>query len=139
MPLVPNSVPESPGFKTGTAEFNEEYANTFRRRLAQIRLRKQALPEEETLRQVRKLRRRSQLLVAQLMHRTQSDIAKLEKREDALVSTLSAYVRALGGTLDLVARFRELHVRIRLGPAARNDEGLVGGYGERPETKSPSL
>jgi hypothetical protein len=32
-------------------------------------------------------------------------VSKLEQRTDAFVSTLQSYVRALGGELDIVARF----------------------------------
>jgi predicted transcriptional regulator len=50
------------------------------------------------------------------MHRTQLDVAKAldvgqdavsryEKRTDMLLSTLQEYVRAMGGELDLMARF----------------------------------
>jgi hypothetical protein len=54
--------------------------------------------------------------VASQLGTTQSEISKLEQREDALISTIAAYVTALGGRLDLVARFPGLHVRLKLGP-----------------------
>ena len=38
---------------------------------------------------------------------TQVSISKLEKRNDLLISSLSKYIDALGGELDLIARFPE--------------------------------
>ena len=108
--------PVCDGYKTGTAEYTPEFSATVRRRFQQMWLSKQTLPEEESLRMVRKLRRRSQTQVAARLSTTQSEISKLERRDDALFSTLTAYIQALGGVLDLVARFPGLHVRLRLGP-----------------------
>lgn len=113
-----NSAPEPAGYKTGTVEYTPEFSATVRRRIQQHWLSKQQLPQEESLRAVRKLRKRGQRFVAAQLDTTQSEISRLERREDALISTIAAYVRALGGTLDLVARFPGLHVRIKLGPAA---------------------
>lgn len=70
--------------------------------------------EPETLRSVRKRRRVSQSEVASRLGTSQSDISKLERRADLLVSTLTAYVAALGGSLELTARFPGLSVGIKL-------------------------
>lgn len=114
----PGPAPQPSGYKTGTVEYTPEYSATVRRRISQRGLSKQELPEEEPLKAVRELRKRSQLLVASQLGTTQSEISRLERREDALISTVSAYVKSLGGTLDLVARFPGLHVRVKLGPRA---------------------
>ena len=108
--------PPPSGYKTGTVRYSPEFSATVRRRVQQHRLSRQELPAEESLKAVRKLRKRSQLAVASQLGTTQSEISKLEQREDALISTIAAYVTALGGTLDLVARFPGLHVRLKLGP-----------------------
>jgi hypothetical protein len=42
----------------------------------------------------------------------QAAVSKLEGREDVLLSTLSAYVGALGGTLEVVARFGDQAIRL---------------------------
>ena len=56
--------------------------------------------------------------VASAMQTTQSEVSKLEQRTDAYVSTLHSYIRALGGELDIVARFPDGCVRIsQFGPA----------------------
>jgi hypothetical protein len=46
------------------------------------------------------------------MRTSQSEVSKLEQRTDTYVSTLRSYVRALGGELDIVARFPDGEVRI---------------------------
>ena len=114
----PGPAPQPTGYKTGTVEYTSEYSATVCRRISQHRLSQQQLPEEESLKQVRKLRKRSQIHVAAQLETVQSEISKLERREDALISTIAAYITALGGTLDLVARFPGLNVRIKLGPIA---------------------
>jgi transcriptional regulator with XRE-family HTH domain len=50
--------------------------------------------------------------LAELMKVTQGAISQLEKRNDALLSKLAEYIRALGGDLELVARFPDADVRI---------------------------
>ncbi|MGH7562186.1 MAG: helix-turn-helix domain-containing protein [Gemmatimonadales bacterium] len=84
------------------------------RRLRQQRASREPPPDEETLRQVRKLRRLSQAEVARQLETSQSEISRLEQRADLRVSTLAAYVKALGGSLELWARFPGLLIRLRL-------------------------
>ena len=57
--------------------------------------------------------------LAKLLDVRQAAVSKLEGREDVLLSTLSAYVGALGGTLEVVARFGDQAVR--LDPHAASD------------------
>ena len=54
----------------------------------------------------------------------QAAVSKLEGREDVLLSTLSAYVAALGGTLEVVARFGDQ--AIRLDPRAATAKVRLG-------------
>jgi transcriptional regulator with XRE-family HTH domain len=42
----------------------------------------------------------------------QAAVSKLERRTDMYVSTLRAYVRAMGGELEIIARFPDGEVRI---------------------------
>ena len=90
-------------------------AGHFRRRFQQRRASKEPPVEPETLRQIRKLRRRSQSDVAATLGTVQSEVSKLESRLDLRVSTLTAYVQALGGSLEMNARFPGLLIRIKLG------------------------
>lgn len=87
----------------------------FRRRFQQRRASNEPPLEPETLRQIRKLRRRSQSELAATLETVQSEVSKLERRSDMRVSTLTAYVQALGGSLEMNARFPGLLIRIKLG------------------------
>jgi transcriptional regulator with XRE-family HTH domain len=61
--------------------------------------------EERSLRELRKLRRLSQVQLAKRLNLKQGAVSKIETRADMLLSTLRAFVEAAGGTLDLIARF----------------------------------
>jgi DNA-binding XRE family transcriptional regulator len=54
----------------------------------------------------------TQTELAELMEVTQGAISQLEGRHDVLLSKLASYVRALGGELQLIARFPDADVRI---------------------------
>ena len=64
------------------------------------------------LNELRRARRFTQDELASAMRTSQSEVSKLEQRTDTYVSTLRSYVRALGGELDIVARFPDGEVRI---------------------------
>jgi transcriptional regulator with XRE-family HTH domain len=70
------------------------------------------IAEEATLRQLRKARERSQEAVARQLHIKQAAVSKLERRTDMYLSTLRGYVEAIGGTLEIIARFKDQAVRI---------------------------
>ena len=55
----------------------------------------------------------TQIELAARLEIAQSNVSRLEHRNDMLVSTLREVVRALGGELELVARFPDGAVRIR--------------------------
>jgi hypothetical protein len=61
--------------------------------------------EEMTLRQLRKARAQSQQAVGELLSINQTAVSKLERRTDMYVSTLRSFVEAMGGELEIVARF----------------------------------
>jgi transcriptional regulator with XRE-family HTH domain len=62
---------------------------------------------EMRLRELRKSRNITQVEVAQAMGVEQAAVSKLEHRGDMYLSTVYAYIRALGGELKLVASFPE--------------------------------
>jgi transcriptional regulator with XRE-family HTH domain len=70
------------------------------------------LAEEATLRQVREARERSQEEVAKKLHIKQAAVSKLERRADMYLSTLRHYIEAMGGKLEIIARFPNQAVRI---------------------------
>jgi hypothetical protein len=65
----------------------------------------QLIAEEMTRRQLRVALKRTQADVARKLGITQDSVSRLEQRADVLLSSLRAYVKALGGDLELIARF----------------------------------
>src|SRR5438270_5777535 len=70
------------------------------------------IAEEATLRQLREARERSQVEMAERLHIKQSAVSKLERRTDMYLSTLRGFIEAMGGTLEIIARFPDQVVRI---------------------------
>lgn len=68
---------------------------------------------EVSLRELRQIAGKTQTEVAAGAGLAQSEVSRLEARDDALLSTLRRYVEALGGELDLVARVGARSVVIR--------------------------
>jgi DNA-binding transcriptional regulator YiaG len=71
-----------------------------------------ALREDMSLAELRQARRLTQETLSETLHVGQAAVAKLEKRADMYVSNLRRYIRAMGGDLDIVARFPEGAVKI---------------------------
>lgn len=59
------------------------------------------------LRQMRKARALTQASIARRLNVNQAAISQMESRSDMYLSTLRAYIEALGGTLDIRAQFPE--------------------------------
>ena len=72
---------------------------------ARAHARADAMIAEMALAELRKSFDVSQEDLAQMLEVTQASISKMESRSDLLVSTLVAYVEALGGELEILARF----------------------------------
>ncbi len=70
------------------------------------------LLEELPLQALRHARRLSQEELAAVLHVKQAHISKLERRTDMYISTLRNFIRAMGGDLDIIARFPDGEVRI---------------------------
>jgi DNA-binding XRE family transcriptional regulator len=68
--------------------------------------------QELALHELRQARQRSQEELARVLGVQQPAIAKLEHRADMYVSNLRRYVEALGGTLEITARFPDGEVTI---------------------------
>ncbi|MNT49526.1 hypothetical protein D3C71_1613150 [compost metagenome] len=64
------------------------------------------------LQELRQARGLSQKVLAEILHVQQPSIAKMEKRTDMYISTLRSHIEAMGGQLDVVARFPDGSVRI---------------------------
>jgi DNA-binding XRE family transcriptional regulator len=65
----------------------------------------QLIAEEMTLRELRHARKLTQVRVAKSLGISQDSVSRLEKRSDLLLSTLRKTVKAMGGSLSLVAEF----------------------------------
>ncbi len=76
-----------------------------KRRDAIRRRAEKLIADEMTLRQLRKARKRSQVKIAKQLGVKQAAVSKMERRTDMYVSTLRDLVEAMGGTLEIVARF----------------------------------
>src|SRR5256885_6740352 len=69
------------------------------------RARTQAMAAELTLAELRKAFDVSQEELAEILDVKQANVSKIERREDMRLSTLVTYVRAMGGDLEIIARF----------------------------------
>ncbi|AFZ15566.1 helix-turn-helix domain protein (plasmid) [Crinalium epipsammum PCC 9333] len=58
-----------------------------------------------TLQELRQALKLTQEKVAQLLNIDQANVSRLENRSDLMLSTLREYVAAMGGDLQLVAKF----------------------------------
>ncbi|WP_394359105.1 XRE family transcriptional regulator [Metapseudomonas boanensis] len=67
------------------------------------------------IRQVHEHRRAlglSQKMLSEVLHVQQPAIAKMEKRTDMYISTLRSHIEAMGGQLEVIARFPDGAVKI---------------------------
>ena len=71
------------------------------------------LGDEMELAQIRQARRLSQAELGRELNIGQAAVAKIEKRTDMYVSTLRRFINAMGGELEIVARFPDRTVKIR--------------------------
>jgi transcriptional regulator with XRE-family HTH domain len=73
---------------------------------AEIMIREMALVE------LRGARAKSQEELAAILGMKQSSVSKLERRTDMYISSLRKFIEAMGGTLEIMARFPEGDVKI---------------------------
>lgn len=79
---------------------------------SRARAKARAMLAEMPLQELRHARGLSQETLAAALHVRQASISKLERRTDMYISTLRSHIRAMGGELEIVARFPEGEVRI---------------------------
>ena len=85
--------------------------------------------EHDLISQLRKDAELTQKELAEVMEIRQAAISKIENQEDILVKTLERYVKALGGELELRAKFPDREVRLTQ---------FVGGVVVMPQRNSPN-
>ncbi len=66
---------------------------------------RELIAEEANLRQLREARHNSQAEIAAKLGVNQAAVSKLERRADMYLSTLRTYIQAMGGDLEIIARF----------------------------------
>ncbi len=80
------------------------------------------IAEEATLRKLREARKQSQQAVAEKLGIQQAAVSKLERRADMYISTLRNLIEAMGGELEIIARFPDQRpVRITQFQTLEND------------------
>lgn len=72
----------------------------------------QEMLREMPLHELRQARGLSQRMLAEVLHVQQPAVAKLERRTDMYLSTLRSHIEAMGGELEIIARFPDGAVRI---------------------------
>lgn len=72
----------------------------------------QEMLAEMALNELRQTRGMSQQALAEVLNVQQPAVAKMEKRTDMYISTLRSHIEAMGGELEIFARFPEGVVRI---------------------------
>lgn len=95
-----------------TKKFSELRAQMSPDALGRAQAKAKAMLEEMPLNELRQARGLSQKMLADVLHVQQPSIAKMEKRTDMYISTLRSHIEAMGGELELVARFPDGHVKI---------------------------
>jgi DNA-binding XRE family transcriptional regulator len=90
-----------------TNNFRELYDKMSPERRAKIEKRVAKTIAEMPLSQLRQARNMTQLAMAEKLNVDQGSISKIEARKDMHISTLKEYVNALGGTLEIRAKFRD--------------------------------
>ena len=98
---------------TGHRPFSELRKAMPAKRQATIAKGTQRLLEGLALHELRQAREKSQGELARELHVGQPAVAKLERRADMYVSNLRRYVEALGGTLEITAKFPDASVKIK--------------------------
>lgn len=77
-----------------------------------IELNKRELRGQVRLAELRRARDFTQTRLAEVMHKTQPEISRIENEADLYVSTLRSYVEAMGGELEIAAVFNGERVPI---------------------------
>jgi ribosome-binding protein aMBF1 (putative translation factor) len=72
----------------------------------------QAMREEMPLNELRQARGLSQKALAARLNVEQPAIAKMERRTDMYISTLRSHIEAMGGVLEIIAKFPDGSVKI---------------------------
>ncbi|MCZ0738658.1 XRE family transcriptional regulator [Phreatobacter sp. AB_2022a] len=113
---------------TGHRSFNELRQGMSAERRARNADATQTMLQEMALHELRQAREKSQVELARDLHVGQPAVAKMEQRADMYVSNLRRYVEALGGKLEITARFPDASVTIKnFGELSAGEKAGQGG------------
>lgn len=73
----------------------------------------QPMMQDMLLAELRQARKLSQEQIAGSLHVKQASVSKLERRTDMYISTLRNFIKAMGGELEITAKFPDGIVRIQ--------------------------
>ena len=93
-------------------KFSELEAKMSAESISRSDKRYQEMLAEMPLHELRRARGLSQEVLAKILNIKQPNIAKMEKRADMYISTLRSTIEAMGGTLDIMARFPDGTIKI---------------------------
>lgn len=93
-------------------KFAELRAGMSADRRARVAKRTAVALKEMPLHELRRARDLTQAALAEAMGTSQGEVSKIEQRADLYVSTLRNYLEAMGGELEIVARFPDGSVKI---------------------------
>ena len=93
-------------------KFSELEAKMSPERRARIAEKVKATLAEMPLNELRNARGLTQEMLAETLHVQQPAVAKIERRTDMYISTLRSHIRAMGGELEITARFPDGAVKI---------------------------
>lgn len=116
----------------GHRKFSEIRREVTAERRTRIDAIKHRMEAAERLFEIRKELGITQADVAEAMGISQGNVSTLEHREDALLSTVRAYIEALGGELELKARFGDREFPVSLGDFATLDDESASAMNANP-------
>jgi predicted transcriptional regulator len=67
---------------------------------------------QASLREARELAGKTQSEVAAVIEMSQGQVSEMERRDDHRISTVRRYIQALGGELEIVAKFGDKTLRL---------------------------
>ncbi len=79
---------------------------------ASIQERVKAALEEMPLAELRQARKFTQQQIAQSLKIKQASVSKMESQTDMYISTIRRYIEAMGGELEIIAKFPEGSIRV---------------------------
>jgi DNA-binding XRE family transcriptional regulator len=106
---------------TGHSKWSEIRREVTPDRRARIDAIKEAMADAATLAEVRHVIGVTQNDLASRLGKTQATVSELERRDDVYLSTIGAYIEALGGHVELTAVFPDEGLRIELAQPKRQD------------------